>query len=100
MFADCKRFHIDTSSHLDITTRDRHDRFVRTTLQLDDDVLDAARAIAEAEGLTIGEAVSTLARRGLMPRPLTFPAGFPTFRVSENATAITAGDVRRALDDE
>ncbi len=73
---------------------------MRTTLQLDDDVLDAARAIAEAEGLTIGEAVSTLARRGLMPRHLTFPAGFPTFRVSENATAITPGDVRRALDDE
>ncbi len=73
---------------------------MRTTLQLDDDVLDAARAIAEAEGLTIGEAVSTLARRGLAPRALAFAAGFPTFRVSENAKTILPEDVRRALDDE
>ena len=73
---------------------------MRTTLQLDDDVLDAARAIAEAEGLTIGEAVSMLARRGLALRTITLPAGFPTFRVSKNATPISPDDVRRALDDE
>lgn len=73
---------------------------MRTTLTLDDDVLDAARAVAEAEGVSLGEAVSRLARRGLAPRPVAYPQSFPTFRVSENSRPITADDVRRALDEE
>jgi len=40
---------------------------MRTTLDIDDDVLQAARAIAAAEGITTGEALSTLARKGLAP---------------------------------
>ena len=38
---------------------------MRTTLTLDNDVLDAARRLADARGLSIGEVVSDLARRGL-----------------------------------
>ncbi len=38
---------------------------VRTTLTLADDVLDAARDLARAQGKPIGEVVSALARRGL-----------------------------------
>lgn len=40
---------------------------MRTTIQLDDDVLAAARALAEREGRTLGEVVSELARKGLAP---------------------------------
>lgn len=40
---------------------------MRTTLQLDEDILAAARALAEREGRTLGEVVSGLARKGLMP---------------------------------
>ena len=38
---------------------------MRTTLELYDTVLAAARALARAEGTSIGAAVSELARRGL-----------------------------------
>lgn len=40
---------------------------MRTTIQLDEDVLAAARALAEREGCTLGEVVSELARKGLAP---------------------------------
>ena len=44
-------------------------RLVRATLQLDDDVLEAARCIAADERVSVGEILSRLARRGLEPRP-------------------------------
>ena len=40
---------------------------MRTTLSLDDDVLAAARAMAEQQHKTLGEVVSELARRSLQP---------------------------------
>ncbi len=38
---------------------------MRTTLAIDDDVLAAAKDLAERERQTLGEAISTLARLGL-----------------------------------
>ncbi len=38
---------------------------MRTTLAIDDDVLSAARKIAEQRGRTIGEVISELARQAL-----------------------------------
>jgi hypothetical protein len=38
---------------------------VRTTLEIDDDVLMAAKEIALAHGLTAGKVISGLARKGL-----------------------------------
>lgn len=38
---------------------------MRTTLALDDDILAAARHLAEREQKTLGEVISTLARQGL-----------------------------------
>jgi len=63
----------------------------RTTLAIDDDVLEAARSLARLEGKTIGEIVSELARRGLRPEPgaAKGPGGFPVFRVSEKAPPLT-----------
>ncbi|WP_324308490.1 hypothetical protein [Thermomonas sp.] len=40
---------------------------MRTTLQLDEDILSAARALAAQQGRTLGEVVSALARKGLTP---------------------------------
>jgi hypothetical protein len=40
---------------------------MRTTLTIDDDVLDAAKAIAERKSSTIGEVISELARASLRP---------------------------------
>jgi hypothetical protein len=41
---------------------------MRTTLDVDDDVLQAARERADREGSTIGKVLSELARRGLTSR--------------------------------
>lgn len=38
---------------------------MRTTLTIDDDVLAAAKAMAEHEGKTIGEVLSRMARKSL-----------------------------------
>jgi hypothetical protein len=40
---------------------------VRTTLDIDDDVLQAAKEIAVTRGTTAGKVISDLARRGLVP---------------------------------
>ena len=45
----------------------RGDRRMRTTLDIDDDVLQAAKEIAVTRGVTAGRALSDLARKGLAP---------------------------------
>ncbi len=45
----------------------RDDRAVRTTLDIDEDVLQAAKELARARGKTAGQVVSELARRALAP---------------------------------
>ena len=57
-----------TSRHRRASDR-RYARPLRTTLQIDDDVLEAARCIAADERVSVGEVLSRLARRGLEPRP-------------------------------
>lgn len=49
---------------------------MRTTLEIDDVVLAAARSRAAARGISLGKAVSELALRGLLPAaPTDQPAG-------------------------
>jgi hypothetical protein len=40
---------------------------MRTTLSIDDDVLSAAKEMAAAQDKTVGEVISSLARRALTP---------------------------------
>lgn len=42
---------------------------MRTTLDIEDDVLQAARELAQREGATAGQVISALARRGLAAPP-------------------------------
>lgn len=73
---------------------------VRTTLQLDDDVYEAARSLADSEGRSLGEIVSRLARLGLAPRDVARERnGFPVFNVPADARPITLDLVKRALED-
>lgn len=44
---------------------------MRTTLELDDDVLEAAKEIAEFRNTTAGKVLSQLARKALTPPPAT-----------------------------
>ena len=74
---------------------------MRTTVNLDDDVLDAARAIARTEARALGAVISDLVRRGLAPASprLGDEAGFPVFSVPADAPPITSEVVQRALDE-
>ena len=45
----------------------RDDRAMRTTLHIDDDVLQAAKELGALHGKTAGQIVSELARRALSP---------------------------------
>lgn len=89
--------------HLDIIYGFRHSIFMRTTLTIDNDLLAAARSLARARSITIGQALSELARRGLnsTPRVRTGRHGawFPVFTIPRNAHPITIEDVHRAEDE-
>lgn len=73
---------------------------MRTTLEIDDDVLDAARRLARTGDASIGKVISDLARVGLRPAPVEIDEvnGFPVIR--PRGQAITSEMVRRALDDD
>lgn len=72
---------------------------MRTTLELDDDVVAAARAIARERGISIGSAVSELALRGLRGvGPIDVSAGFPTFAIETGAAPITLDAVNAHRD--
>ena len=74
---------------------------MRTTIKIDDDVYEAALALARSERKSLGSIVSRLARRGLMPRLEPRRKGpFPVFRVSPGARPLTPEVIRRALDDD
>lgn len=70
---------------------------MRTTLEIDDEVLAAARALSAESGMSLGAAVSELARRGLRPRVVD--EGFPTFEVSADTAPMTPAMVREALEE-
>jgi len=77
---------------------------MRTTLTIDDDLLAAARRLAEAKSESLGKAISELARRGLNATPDLLEksqvSDFPVFSVPDEAHPITLEDVRKAEDEE
>ena len=63
---------------------------MRTTLNLPDDVYQAARSLAGLKNLSLGEAVGELARRGLTDGPqIDRGKPFPSFRLPEGSEPIT-----------
>ena len=62
---------------------------MRTTLDIDDAVLAAARALAKDRRTSVGSALSALARRGLEPVATARRAGFPVFDADTGAPPIT-----------
>ena len=73
---------------------------VRTTLEIDDDVVAAARELAAEERRSLGSVISELARRGLTPARVEASDGMPVIRVPPGTPPITAEMVRRALDED
>lgn len=74
---------------------------MRTTITIDDDVLAAARQYADARGLTIGEAISQLARATLTERARAggIRNGIVLLPADPAGKAATLEDVNRLRDD-
>jgi microcystin-dependent protein len=74
---------------------------MRTTLTIDDDVLAAAKALAELQHKTTGEVISTLARQALQPTGGTrrYRNGVPLLEVKPNATPVTLELVNQLRDE-
>lgn len=75
---------------------------MRTTIDIDNDVLAAVRSLAAAERRSLGAVLSDLARRALAPRDdiIVDDDVFPYFRARPGAAPVTPEGVRAALDDE
>ncbi len=75
---------------------------MRTTVTIDDDVLAVARALAERNRLSLGGALSVLARRGFRTDSVVArrrQERSVVFAVETDAEPITSEDVHRALSD-
>ena len=73
---------------------------MRTTVDLDEDVLRAAKALAHERDLSMGRVLSDLARRGLRPSSRT-PAtrsGVPILPRLPGARPVTSKDVKDLLE--
>ena len=83
---------------------------MRTTLDIDDDVLAAAKDLAKAEGKTAGQVISDLARRALtipswghggmaeQAAPFDYEDGFPLLPYADGPP-VTSALVRRLQDE-
>ncbi len=73
---------------------------MRTTLQIDDDVLSIAKQLASQQGVSVGQIVSELARRGLKPSAAyRYADDFPVFEVHEDAAVFGPDEVNDALEE-
>jgi hypothetical protein len=74
---------------------------MRTTLEIDDDVLEAAKELAKAQKTTAGQVISDLARKSLT-RPSDEPAKYRNgFRLlPRTGKVITSEMVERWLEED
>jgi hypothetical protein len=73
---------------------------MRTTLNLPDDVHDVISSFADAKGISLGEAVAQLVRKGLHPERREDEGGaFPCFAVPEGVAPITLAQTLAAEDE-
>jgi len=74
---------------------------MRTTVSIDDDVMEAARYLAEQKKVAIGKILSDLARKGLQNKSeISSRNGFPVFKVPNDAVTITPHHVKQLEDIE
>ncbi len=73
---------------------------MRTTVSIDDDVLNAARSLATQQRTPLGRVISDLMRKGLQPVARIRRSGvFPVFEVPDGARPITLETVKQAEED-
>jgi len=74
--------------------------FMRTTLDIDQDVLLAAKEIAKQRGISMGKALSELARQALTRRAATTTRnGVPLFPTQPDAGVVTLELVNQLRDE-
>jgi hypothetical protein len=75
-------------------------QIMRTTLAIDDDVLVAAKAMAEQQNRSLGDVISDLARKSLRrPQPRTRRNGILLLGVKPGGSVVTADIVNRLRDE-
>jgi len=83
-------------SSIDITEKMGHHFCMRTTLTLDDDILDLAARQAKLRGVSLSQTVSDLLRRGLSaPTPSEKKDGIVVFQLPADSPTVTSEEVRR-----
>jgi hypothetical protein len=74
---------------------------MRTTLNLDDDVLELLKVYAESRSVALGRAASELVRRGLAaPVQTRMVNGFHVVVLPANSPQVTSEKVKQFLEDE
>lgn len=82
---------------------------MRTTLDIDDDILSASKELAKAAGKTAGQIISELARKALTQplQPTLYAVEEPTaiygirpFPRRPGGRVVTSEEVRRMMDEE
>ena len=74
---------------------------MRTTINLEDDVLQDVKKYADSRSVALGKAVSDLVRRGLnTPVPTRVVNGVHVVVLPEGSPAIESGRVTALLEDE
>lgn len=79
----------------------RDDRTVRTTLDIDEDVLETAKELAARRGTTAGRVISELARTALAPPDHSARKrnGVPVLPARKRARLVTPDVVNRLRDE-
>lgn len=79
----------------DIMEQKEHHRKMRTTLNIDDDVLTLAKQYAESRSVALGKAVSDLVRRGIHARVATrIVNGLHVVDLPSSSPKVTAKQIR------
>jgi len=74
---------------------------MRTTLNLDDDVVELLKEYAESRSVALGRAASELVRKGLAaPVQTRLVNGFHTVVLPGNSAKVTSTKVKELLEDE
>jgi hypothetical protein len=73
---------------------------MRTTISLDDDIVESIKTFAESRDLSLGKAVSELVRRGLhAPMRTIVVNGFHVVDLPPDSPVVTDEHVRKLLDE-
>jgi hypothetical protein len=73
---------------------------MRTTLDVDEDVLSAVKSLADSRGTTAGKVLSELARQSLQPKKKGGKRnGFTLFPQKKNGVPVTMEMVNRLRDE-